>query len=343
MKRFSIGTVVFLLSLFMASQAFSQPVEYGVRPIDPMKGFFEYELGAGELMEDAVEAFNHSEETVRLKIEVLDAHTALTGGVSFPGESVGVAQWIDLPEAGIIEVPPGMALQMPFTVNVPEDTPIGEYVAGFVVAPFEEQDVEGEEAVSVEVVTRVAVGVVIRVPGEMHCEVSVDALNESLHNGRWKVELAMRSTGNKHFKGNGALTLRPASGGDPVLQRSFPVGYFLAGDAIDYPLYFEQPPEVGDYAAEVMLQGDDCDFNGTFNDEISVSPDLVEQAKQQLRERQEAEARANEEAAKALAQAELIRSISMGLIALAVMILVALLVLFLLSKRRKKEEEDVAE
>jgi len=282
-----IRKVITVIALLAASLAVAVPVlaqgyTFGLRPEDQSRGYFEYSLLPGDRVEDAVLAVNGTEDDLKLVVTRVTGHTALTGGISFPGGVEGTGSWIELPDEGVVEVPPGLAIRMPFILSVPENTPAGEYVAGFLSTPEDPAAFLGGgdagEGFQVEVIPQMAVSMIITVSKPDHCEVRVDSLQHEQDKGEWNLVLAMVNAGNLHFKGLGEFRLLPAGGGDPVLQRSFTVGYFIAGETIGYPLNFEALPPAGEYDAEVTLSGTDCEFNALFTQPISISNELAADA-----------------------------------------------------------------
>jgi hypothetical protein len=279
--RTPLITAIFISLAFLAVPAFAQGFTFGLRPEDQSIAYFQYSLQPGESLEDAVLAVNGTQDPVRLMVTVVAGHTELTGGVSFPGVADGPAAWIELPDEGLVEVPPELALRMPFTLTVPEGTPAGEYVAGFLATPEDPSAFAGEVsegAFQVQVIPQMAVSMIITVPGPEHTQIDVNALSDELNKGQWKIVINMTNSGNIHFLGHGEFTLRPVSGGEPVLQRTFSIGYFIAGDTIGYPLYFDDLPPAGSYIAEVRIIGDDYDYQTTFEQLIELSGEEVQLA-----------------------------------------------------------------
>jgi hypothetical protein len=261
-----------LLTFVMVIPAATQGFQFGLRPEDPSIGYFEFQLNPGDTIEDAFLAFNNSDEEQLLDISVVDGHTALTGGLAFPGDANGPAEWIDLPNAGHIRIPAMQSIRLPFTLTVPEDTPPGEYASGFLIAPADLPESEKDnQTYSVKVVPQMALSVIITIPGTHECQVTVQSVIPGTHKGGWMVTIHMENTGNVHFKGSGEFSLDPSSGGNSILRKKFDIGYFVAGDQMDYPLYLQLPPPAGTYDAYVSLQGEDCSFETSFSQNLEVT------------------------------------------------------------------------
>jgi hypothetical protein len=279
--RTALLTVIFVSLTLLAVPAFAQGFTFGLRPEDQSIAYFQYSLQPGESLEDAVLAVNGTEAPIGLMVTVVAGHTELTGGISFPGIADGPATWIELPDEGLVEVPPELALHMPFTLKVPEGTPPGEYVAGFLATPEDPSTFAGgvsEGSFQVQVIPQMAVSMIITVPGPEHTQIDVNAISDELNKGQWNIVIDMTNSGNIHFLGHGEFILRPSSGGDPVLQRTFSIGYFIAGDTIGYPLYFDDLPASGSYIAEVTIISDDHEFQTKFEQSIELTSEQVQQA-----------------------------------------------------------------
>ncbi len=339
----NVSTAIALLaaSLALAVPAFAQGFTFGLRPEDQRKAYFEYTLLPGDRVEDAVLVVNGTDEPLSLVVTKVAGHTALTGGISFPGDADGPGSWIELYDQGVVEVPTDLALRMPFTLSVPADTPPGEYVAGFLSTPEDPAGFMGSEGQAegfqVEVIPQMAVSMIITIAEPSHCEVRIDAIQHTQDKGEWNLVMTMVNMGDVHFKGSGEFKLKPTGGGDPVLERSFPVGYFIAGETLEYPLNFNNLPPAGDYEAEVTLLGSDCAFNTLFNQPIAISDELAAEAAADS----ERWALADQNAATSPVQSEglsLQTGILIGLIVLVLILI--LLLLYVILTRRRKDAED---
>jgi hypothetical protein len=338
--RLLFTVISVLLPLLGAAPAFAQGgLTFGLRPADTSIGYFEYTMMPGEALDDAVVAVNATEDSMRLKVSVVAGHTALTGGVSFQGAVDGPAEWIDLPNEGIIEVPGQRQVELPFTVQVPRDAQPGEYVAGFLVSQVEPEDtVQKGSTMAVQVVPQMGLTMIITVPGEQHCEVRIDSISDDLLRGQWKLQVNMENVGNVHFRGEGEVEIRPVGSGQPVLQKSFEIGYFVAGDPLGYPIYFDSPPPDGEYEAHVAIRGTDCPFSTEYMQGMTITPNEAELAQREAEKWARAEAAAHEAAAKELAQAEKLRSIGLLLLGSAALILIALLLVILLTVLKGRQQ-----
>jgi hypothetical protein len=252
----------------------AQSFSFGLRPEDQTIGYFQYSLGPGQSIEDALLAVNPTDEDILIRVSVVAGHTARMGGVDFPGEADGAANWINLPEEGVIAIPARQQVRLPFTLTVPEGTAPGEYVAGFLAAPVPMTEEPGiEDGLNIHIVSQMGLTVVITVPGEQICEVVLGNIHSETNNGSWIVILSMQNTGNIHFKGVGEFALVSHENGSTAAIRDMKIGYFIAGDEMHYPLEFTQPPPAGNYRARLTLLGEDCTYQALFNREFSIKSD----------------------------------------------------------------------
>jgi len=252
----------------------AQSCSFGLRPEDQTIGYFQYSLGPGQSVEDALLAVNPTDEDILIRVSVVAGHTARMGGVDFPGEADGAAGWILLPEEGVIAIPARQQVRLPFTLTIPKGTPPGEYVAGFLAAPvpMTEED-DAVDSLNIQIISQMGLTVVITVPGEQICEVTLEEINSMTNNGSWNVIISLQNTGNIHFKGVGEFALVSQENGSTAAIRDMRIGYFIAGDEMHYPLEFTQPPPAGHYQARLTLLGEDCTYQALFNREFSIGPD----------------------------------------------------------------------
>ena len=278
-----------LLPLFLGSTATvsSQAPTFGIRPQAVGKGYFEYTLAPGERVQDVLVANNPNDEPLSLNIWIARGRTMAAGGISFPVDTSGPAQWITFPYTETVTVPPTTTLSLPFEVAVPQGTPPGEYIAGFLAkahyvpadTPPAEGSTGGQGGFEVIVISQVGVAVVITVPEANRCEATISSLSSSSHEARWQLGIAMQNTGNVHFRGSGEVIARLPNNTEPLAQAPFEVHYFIPGDTIDYPLSLASQPPDGEYEVEVNLLTD-CGFATTFRqlvngDQPAAKIDLV--------------------------------------------------------------------
>ena len=336
-KKILITAGLITLLVFPAT-ASAQEFTFGLRPEDQTIGYFQYHVMPGDTINDAVLAVNGTEETIRLVVSTVAGHTGLTGGISFPGEADGPAQWLTLPDQGVVEIPAKMAVRMPFTLNVPEDTPPGEYVAGFLSTPEDPSAFVGSGNSSgsfqVQVIPQMGVSVIIIVSDPTRCDVRVDGITLESDKGQWQAGIQLSNIGNIHFKGTGKFILRQADGGDSALEKEFSLGYFVIGDTINYPLYLDGMIPAGDYLAEVQIIGGECVFQTQYKQPVSISHEQSSAA--------EAEAASWESVSGVKEEvqfSELLQNAGFCLFGLTAFLLVVL-IFFMIFRRQKRDSEE---
>jgi hypothetical protein len=284
-RRFTLLFAAFLIasSFLLPPFGYAQGIGFGLRPEDPLKGYFQFTLAPGAGVDDAVLVVNNSQtEAMSLNVHPVLAYTGLTGGISFDDKPPeGVALWMSLPDAGRVDVPVGKSARLPFTVTVPDGTPPGEYVLGILAAPAEEPALSAAEGpqvsgasggMQVVVIPQAAVTVIVTVPGDLAPALSIESVaSEQDQSGQLLTKIAIRNTGNAGWAGKGELTLR--RGGEDAIRQAFNVGYVIGGAAIEYPLY-TAAPDKGSYEAEVTLTGGDGLRAAAYAGKVTIGQSL---------------------------------------------------------------------
>ena len=264
MRRVSLIVLcVVSFALAQIGAASAQGLKFGLRPDDPKKGYFQYTLVQGATVSDTILAVNNStNETVSLIVTNVDGYTGLTGGISFDNKpATTIGRWIAIPDGGArVSIPASKSARFPFVVNVPPNTPAGEYIAGIMAYPADEVEaINAGGGMSVKVVPQAAVTVVITVTGNtpiasrMTIE-KIDSVQDA--SGQLLTKLSLRNSGNAGWKGKGELVITSgASGANEVMRQTFNIGYVIGGSALIYPLY-TAPINDGNYQAEAKLFDD---------------------------------------------------------------------------------------
>lgn len=330
-----LSTLVLILGNTVIASA--QAPTFGIHPKETSIGYYQFSLAPGESIEDTLIVNNPNDFPLALNVLMVRGLTMSTGGITFAEDASGAAQWVAFPAAGVVELDPNSEKELPFQLNVPADALPGEYVVGFLgmlqdssQSPVVEGNTGGSESsFKVKVISQVAISMIITVTGDTVCTADITSVTSTSRKGSWKLAIAIQNTGTAHFNATGDVIARPAAGGDPVASSPFTVGYFIPGDTIDLPVTLNPYPAAGDYTVEVTLVTN-CGYQTTFSQPVTISSEEVQQAASEAVAEQPATA-SSDEAAKILAQAELVRSIGLSLGGLAVLILV----IGLLMMRRK--------
>ncbi len=256
-------------TLFTTLPVQSQALTFGIAPENPEISYFEYSLNPGESATGAVIAKNFSADTLSLMVEPVDGKTATNGGISYDFENTsGPSSWINFSNETRFEIRSFHIQKLPFKVTVPVGTPPGEYVAGFLSAlvpttPTPEPATQGNNNnLSVNVVTRVAIAVIIHVPGEETCKMSMKSLNASVFNGKWRYAMVLTNTGNVHFKGTARITIMNSDSKSLIAEREIQIGYFVPdSDMVSNNSFEIPPPGIYHYLVEFQdAQKSSCRF-----------------------------------------------------------------------------------
>ena len=227
---------------------------------------------------------------MRLKVSPVDGHTASRGGISFDFEDkIEADKWVQMPDEGIIEIPPFGIKRLPFTVTVPLGTKPGEYVFGFLAAKEEQGKPEvvstAEGATfNINVVSRVGISLIVTVPGEAPCSIQIKRIEEKVDFGKWKINLFIINTGDVPFKGSGIIEIFDKTNENIIETIPLKIGYFVRKDQIIYPIVTKLPPE-GNYKLTIYLNSTNnpqCIAN--FTEEIQIGESLVSDYNQQATE-----------------------------------------------------------
>lgn len=139
MKTLVTSTIIALMIPLIAI-AQSGDIQQGVtsRPAVPNKinpYQFTMEIKPGESYTEVLEIQNSSNQKTVVQISGVDSGTNDTGSIAFKlsnEEQTEAGKWI-LPLQPTITMDPGQTIQTEFTVYVPTDTPLGDYLGGISV------------------------------------------------------------------------------------------------------------------------------------------------------------------------------------------------------------------
>ena len=135
-----VFVLVTALLLALATPAYAQGgATYAVRPApgdgDRSSGGFDLSVGTGSAVSDAVQIFNFTNDPATFDVYAADV-VPTTGGSLAPAAReariTGPAAWITVDQA-TVEVPPRSSTIVPFTINVPVGTPLGNHTAALLV------------------------------------------------------------------------------------------------------------------------------------------------------------------------------------------------------------------
>jgi hypothetical protein len=252
----SVGILLALMLILARTVQADGGISFGLKPAQEGIGYFTYSLGPGESVSDEIIVSNRGDVTVTLKLYAVDARTATNGGVIFPGgegsTNTGAGAWVSL-SMSRATLNPGTGVRLAFTFAVPEGARIGEHVAGIVAENTEPAVATSEEAqIVAQVIQRTALPIWETVPGPAVTDLQIGSVTHVVRAGSSCFDVELKNTGNVSIDGtDGELQVKDRAGA--IIGR-LPIqvtGRFLAGDAIVYPVNFEDLLPPGDYAVAV--------------------------------------------------------------------------------------------
>lgn len=176
-------------------------------------GRFSYTVGPGHDVAGAVVVSNLGDGPLHLTLYGADLIPLPgTGGftVGQKGQrATGVGAWVGVP--GDVWLTPREERTVPFSLSVPTDAGTGDY-GGAVVA---QSDPQGAKGVAVE--TRVALEVLVRVPGPTLLDARLGPLRARRVGGALLLTASLRNTGRETFRYRGNVVVRQGSSAVLVL------------------------------------------------------------------------------------------------------------------------------
>lgn len=227
---------------------------YGIRP-----GFYgdttlpgdhyTFALEPGASIDDTVVIFNFTQQPRRFDLYGADLILAEGGGFAPAArgvESHGAGAWI-VPSVDTVDVPAGSHLAVPFTVTIPAGAVPGDHPGTIVVERHEQASGPG-----VHMQSRLALRVLITVPGEINLGVALGVLGAEHVDGTVRFTVPIQNTGNVTFTTTGTVTIL---GRGPVIELALrPDGlYAVPGGEATLWSVWETPPWFGRVQAQADI------------------------------------------------------------------------------------------
>lgn len=218
--------------------------------------YFTYQSLAGTVVEDTVLVINSENSPVELHLYAADVNTASSGGAAFStnlGETPNdTGAWLNLSESQLT-LQPNESRAIPFTFAIPPDATAGEYAAAIVAQRTDSIETEQGSAVGINLVPRIAVTMWVTIPGAIQPQLAITSLTAGASNTRQVIVANLRNTGNIGLKPQGNLTIREPQNDTPVYQAPIQMGYFLAGNSLDYRITLPEALPTNDYEITLSL------------------------------------------------------------------------------------------
>ncbi len=228
-------------------------------------GYVKIDARAGETVDRAFDLINTSDETITIGCLFADAMTGPEGtvGVSPAPNPTGAGGWLSLrdPELDRITLAPGKSRHVPITVSIPPGTPPGDYMGMVVFHEIPPPRVDGEvhagdASFSIQVVTRIATAVWVRVPGVIEHRVELRAAHKSFADGQLNIVVDVANVGNLYTKVGGSWQLSGPTGRVVLEETSGEWGNLLPSASFSrrIPVSTPRPLVRGEYVLHVRLE-----------------------------------------------------------------------------------------
>lgn len=250
-------------------------------------GYFVLSLAPGEQSTQRVVVRNDTAKPIAVELAPIDTSTTPVGGVAYllSGQLLKkTGAWLALGESRV-QLAPGDARQVDVTVTVPESAQPGDYVAGIsALIPIKEAATTSAAAgntatVEVNLQTRRVIAVQVEVPGSAVPKLTISGVTAVPMPGGMDLAIGISSPGGKFAKGTGSIDV-PSTG----FKRDFPLGLFVPGTSIAYPIdKWQIQPKAGVYPAHVLIHyGDNGALTAEWNGDITVASNSLKELKNQF-------------------------------------------------------------
>lgn len=211
---------------------------------------------AGERVRGAVRVVNRSSRGRVLRLESLDASTADTGGVWFPGGTPrSGGRWLSL-ERRDIRLGPRAHRTVRFTAQLPSAATTGEHYAGIVVTDRADlrrarrrtgKTAANRAGVKIEHITRLALPVRIVVPGPADRRLVVDNAEFAANASGTRIDLGLRNDGRRVVRSTAVDLAVSDPAGRVLFRHRARMPEFLPATAVRYPIAWRGTPAAGRY------------------------------------------------------------------------------------------------
>lgn len=194
---------------------------WSVRPTprDDERPNFSYEVEAGETIRDSLRVRNFGDEELSLVVYASDAIVTSSGALDLlpAGEPpTGVGAWVRL-GSGLVTLPPGEHVDIPFVLTVPAQAESGDHSGGIVTSFVTEGT--GDDGQPVRLDRRLGSRMHVRVSGELRPELAVSDMAVSydgsllpLRSGTLHVAYTVTNVGNVRLGADQAIRVRGPGG-----------------------------------------------------------------------------------------------------------------------------------
>jgi hypothetical protein len=218
---------------------------FALKPATQAKlGYFVLAGQPGSTLRGKVEVINVGSKSGKTSLYAVDATTGQTSGAVYRSKGEprpGVGGWIKLGKTSL-ELNPGQAQVVPFTVQVPSEASAGQHLGGIVAqrsTQVANQAPSGGKKTSgfkVKIQALSVLAVQVNVPGPERPRMVLSGIKPGNQPGHQSLLLGIGNTGNVLVKGTGSLKVVNHSG-QQVQSQSFNLDTFVPESHIDFPVY----------------------------------------------------------------------------------------------------------
>lgn len=241
----------------------SRDVTLTIAPVgdDADLGYFSLMLEPGEDEDLQVQVSNAGTDAAIARTYAADAFTLTNGGLNalLDGDPVsGPTTWLDFPRQDLdLDGQSGEILD--FTVQVPGDTPPGQYITCLVVQNAEV--VPGSGGIAFDQVIRQVIAVAIDVPGSLIPGVTIGPVRYDTTSGLNRLTIEVVNTGNVHLRPTAEIGIESGTGDGPRVRLA--LGTVFAGLAVTIETALDDPLPPGTYSVTLTLTDETLDFTST--------------------------------------------------------------------------------
>ena len=255
-RRLPILTLAALVLVPAAHAATGGPV-FGIRASgNPKLGYFVYTAARSTVRRGAIIVSNTGNRAGTVKLYTADATTGRTTGTVYLTDKrpTLVGTWVKLSRSSLT-LAPGRHATVQFTVRVPINAAVGQWVGGIVAETT--QAAQGPKAkhkanVRIRIRNLTIVAVQVNVPGTPIVRFTIGTVTTGGQRGFQQVIVHIANEGNLLRKPTGTVTIFESKG-KVVETLPFKMDTFLPHTAIDYPVLLKKALPPGDYHATVQL------------------------------------------------------------------------------------------
>ena len=171
-------------------------------------------VSPGETYSDQLKISNTGESEISVKISAATGKILSHGGVYLNSKETSPSKpggWINLGN-DTVTIPVGEHSLVPYTITIPEDTKIGEYLGGFLLSEQNQNNSGG-----LQINAEYGIQAKINVPGERIIDLKASMFRHvKLEDNKQEFKIDLNNKGNVFVPVKTKLIITSISGGDPI-------------------------------------------------------------------------------------------------------------------------------